>query len=252
MGLLKINLFRLRKSLSSYVVFVSYMLFMLYVTLLKFTIEADTKPIAGSFDKWIETYMSGDIIALFVIIIAAIFVSSEINNGAFKNIYGKETHKYKFMLTKLITLMIYIMIVMVATVALSMIVNVSVDNKLIVESSIGKILGYGFAYFMLYVAIASMAICLATITESNSVTLIVGFLYAMFGHSVLGVIETQLLKIEAIQEFRLSNYTIMGNMYNLNLTSAGTDYIRAIIVSVIVTAAMTVIGSIILGNKDIT
>ncbi len=255
MNLFKMDFYRIRKSLSTYIVLISLILFFCLDFVMMFGAEtshdAEFSAVTNNFSSYFQYLISGDVIAFFIAIISAIFVYNEISSGSIKNIYGKETHKYKLILSKVLVITIFIFVMYMIAVVASMVANLFHDGTLILGTDLSKLLKFALVQFILGIGFCSIVVCMGSILRNNILTIIISLVYCSYGYMIERFIDGQIQKNNAFKEFTLSNYIIMGNLQSINLESSVGDCIRAVIVAFIITVISIFLGGIFLNKSDV-
>lgn len=256
-NLINANLFRLRRSVSTYVVigaFAAFMVFVFSVMLGAQMISSGNPEFAGvaeriTTDGLFQYVINGDVLCMFVAIGTVAFVHGESANGNLKNVYGKVSRKSALVISKTVsTIPMIISFVGIAVIA-SVIASLAYAPHCISFVNSGwPILRFVFVQILLLTAAASLAVCVSVITNSAMVTLIASFLFCEFGISVTSAVTTQLHKFGA---FTFSDYTLLGNLYAITPDSSGIECLRAAAVAVAVIAVTTFIGSRVLARSDV-
>lgn len=254
MKLTKMNLYRLWRMPSTYIIAGAILLFCCFAFTIMFSNGQATSEFANieyNLSSYYEYFVSGDITALFITIISAIFVSSEITSGSIKNIYGKETHKYKLVLSKVMAMFTFSILILAELFIASIMFNLIHDKKLSLGTEIVDLLKYSSLHLILLTAFSSIIICIGTISRNNVITLVIGIIYCTWGYSIETFIDTKLQKIDFLSDITLSLYTIMGNLKTITLSSHSDDYLRAIITSIVIILLTSLASHYYLKNSDV-
>ena len=255
--LINLNLFRLRRSASTYIIIGAFAAFMVMI----FTVMLGSQMIesgkaefsdvssnitAGGLFQYV---IAGDVLCLFVSIGAAVFIHGEVSNGNLKNIYGKVPQKYMLIVSKIAAIfqmiLAFVLIGLIASVVASLVFP---PHSISFGDHVGALVRFALVHMLLLTAAASLTICFNMITRSTMATLIASFLFCQFGIAITSFLTTQIHKFS---EFTLSDYTLLGNMYAITPESTGTECLRAVIVAVVVIAATTMIGAKAISRTDV-
>ena len=251
------NLFRMRRSASTYIVIGAFAAFMAMI----FTVMLGTQMIASGKAEFNEVsqnittgglfqyVISGDVLCLFVAIGTAVFVHGEISNGNLKNIYGKVPQKYMLVASKIAAILplilIFVAIGLISSVAASLIFP---PHSIDFGENAWNLVRFTLTHILMLTAAASLTVCVNMLTQSTMATLIASFLFCQFGIAITSFITEQ---IHRFSEFTLSDYTLLGNMYAITPDSTGTDCLRAAIVSIVIIAATVFVGAHAISHSDI-
>lgn len=255
--LINMNLFRMRRSASTYVIIGAFIAFQI----MAFSVMLGSQMISSGNVEFAEVsqnittgglfqyVISGDVICMFVAIAASVFLHGEITNGNLKNIYGKVSQKSMLVVSKTVAIfpmiLSFIGISLVASVIASLIF---LPQGVSFGDSGYEIIRFTLTHVLLLTAAASLAVCLNVITNSTLVTLIASFLFCQFGIAITGTITEW---IHGFSSFTLSDYTLLGNTYAITINSTGMECLRASIVAIVIIAASTLAGSFALAHSDV-
>lgn len=256
-NLINANLFRLRRSLSTYVVigaFAAFMVFVFSVMLGAQMVSSGNAEFAGvageiTTDRLFEYIITGDVLCMFTAIGTVVFVHGESANGNLKNVYGKVSRKYALVVSKTVSIIPMILsFVGIAGIA-SVIASLAyAPHRISFVNSGWTILRFTLIQILLLTAAASLAVCVCVITNSAMVTIIISFLFCEFGISVTSAVTAQIHKFSA---FTLSDYTLLGNLYAITPDSSGMECLRATAVALVIIVLTTLIGSRVLARSDV-
>lgn len=255
--LIKANLFRMRRSASTYVVIGAFVAFMVMV----FSVMLGSQAISGGNAEFSEVsrnitteglfqyVIAGDVLCLFVAIGTIVFIHGESSNGNLKNIYGKVSRKYALVLSKTAVILPLILIFTGIGLIASMVASLVFSPHCINFGDQGwNLVRFTLTHVLLLLAGASLAVCVNVITNSTMVTLIASFLFCQFGITITATITEW---IHGFSDFTFSNYTLLGNMYAITANSSGLECLRASIVAIVIIAATTFLGSYALERFDV-
>ena len=255
-NLINANLFRLRRSLSTYVVigaFAAFMVFVFSVMLGSQMVSSGNAEFAGvaggiTTDRLFEYIITGDVLCMFTAIGTVVFVHGESANGNLKNVYGKVSRKYALVVSKTVSIIPMILsFVGIAGIA-SVIASLAYAHRIGFANSGWTILRFTLVQILLLTAAASLVVCVSVITNSAMVTIIISFLFCEFGISVTSAVTAQLHKFSA---FTFSDYTLLGNLYAITPDSSGMECLRATAVALVIIVLTTLIGSRVLARSDV-
>lgn len=255
--LINANLFRMRRSASTYIVIGAFAAFMVMV----FTVMLGSQAISSGNAEFnevsrnittgglFEYVIAGDVLCLFVAIGTVVFLHGESSNGNLKNIYGKVSRKYTLVLSKtaviLPLVLSFVGIGLIASVLASL---VFAPHCISFGGHGWNMMRFTLTHVLLLMAAASLVVCVNMITNSTMVTLIASFLFCQFG---IGLTSAITERIHALCDFTFSDYTLLGNMYAITPNSSGLECLRASIVAIVVIVASTLVGAYVLERSDV-
>lgn len=255
--LINMNLFRMRRSASTYVTIGAYAAFLVMV----FTVMLGSRMISSGNAEFAEVsqnvttgglfqyVIGGDVLCMFVAIATTVFLHGEISNGNLKNIYGKVSRKYLLVLSKTAVILPVILAFTGIALGASVIAGLIYSPHCISFGDQGwNLTCFTLTHVVLLLAAASLAVCVNVITNSTMVTLIASFLFCQFGIAVTGTVTEW---IHGFSKFTLSDYTLLGNLYAITPDSTGMECLRASIVAIAVIAVTTFISTCVLERRDV-
>lgn len=255
--LINANLFRMRRSASTYIVIGAFAAFMVMI----FSVMLGSQAISSGNAEFSEVsrnitteglfqyVIAGDVLCLFVAIGTVVFIHGESSNGNLKNLYGKVSRKYALVLSKTAVILPLILIFVGIGLAASMMASLVFAPHSISFGGHGwSVVRFTLTHVLLLLAAASLAVCVNVITNSTMVTLIASFLFCQFGIAITSTITE---RIHAFCDFTLSDYTLLGNMYAITPSSSGLECLRASVVAIVIIAAATLVGAYFLERSDV-
>lgn len=253
-NLIRMETYRFRKSIASLVILLSATLFMVLVfyLMLASTNTTDELSVASNTIMNYYQYMiQGDVLALFIVIFGVVFFSSENSSGFIKNTYGKESKKYKFLLSKLAVITLFTLILF-AIAFMICIVGQQISNHAIVfGSNWGGFIRFIAIQFVLEIGFGAIVICLVSLVKNNIATTIVGIIYVMYGDAIYSLLDEKIQKLFHLSNFKLSNYVVFGNLYSINMNSSAKSCLRAFIVALFIGILSIEVSNIVLKKSDI-
>lgn len=253
-NLIKMETYRFRKSIASLVILLSATLFMILVFYLMLASTNTTNELAVT-GKTIMNYyqymIQGDVLALFIVIFGVGFFSSENSSGFIKNTYGKESKKYKFLLSKLAVITLFTFMLFAIAFVICIVGQQISNHTIVFGSNWGEFIRFIAIQFILEIGFGAIVICLVTLIKSNIATTIIGILYVMYGDVIYSLIDVKVQKLFHLSNFKLSNYVVFGNLYSINIDSSAKSCLRALIVTAIIGILSIEISNIVLKKSDI-
>ena len=238
--LINANLFRMRRSASTYIVIGAFVAFMVMV----FSVMLGSQAISSGNAEFTEVsrnittaglfqyVIGGDVLCMFVAIGTVVFIHGESSNGNLKNIYGKVSQKYALVLSKTATILPLILAFVGIGFFASMMASLVFPPHGISFGAQGfPIVRFTLTHILLQMAAASLTVCVNVITNSTMATLIASFLFCQCGIAITSTITEW---IHGFCSFTLSNYTLLGNMYAITPDSTGMECLRALIVAIVI------------------
>lgn len=190
---------------------------------------------------------------VFLIVFAALFLIAPYQNGYIRNFIGSYRCRVPFILAEFITVTLYAFLAFVVSfLVLAGGCTLIREGQFYLQDVAGvlKLLAIHLYAHMSFLAIVLL---IATATRSLAATLIIPLLYTTLFHKFIsGSLTTILDKAFTLPaDFHVANYTILGNINQLQW-DAGHDVIgRTLIVATVTLLLALTCSSLALGKKDI-
>lgn len=204
----------------------------------------------GTIPNFLEYYLAdiaSGIVLVFLIIGSVLFVNREAKSGFVKNIVTQTKYRVNIYISKLITLIIYV-------VASLIIYGVAEYIMLMIYYKGDMTFGIAFfddfivrflLFVLLYVAFISGITMLTTITKSTTLGITIGMLVVMGGASIIYTFIYNKL------DFDITKYTITNNINNLNMMTSSNDLLKIFFVGIGFTIVYNLIAMIFFTKKDV-
>lgn len=264
LNVLKMDLFRLKRSKSFYVtIIISIAMAAFVIWAMKYTADnySDNSSSNGavtvsmddtpdSIDDYIDGIFNGNYTILFVVIFIVIFCNAEVKNGYIKNVASIVSDKYKTVTSKIIMLIIYVLAIYAALLATILIACYAFLDITNVDSlgNIAKMLGTGI---LMNISLGSLVVMFFTVVGKSMIVMPSSIVYVLMGQNIFQLIKLFTKKVLSLDSFDAFEYTNLGNM---NFVSIGADcetYVRALIVGVVVFVISYIVAVIAINKKDI-
>lgn len=252
MGLLKMDMYRMRKSRFTYVIFAVLMLFFVLECLVLFGVQDYTAP-AGSLSvmECSQFMIKADIIIMFIMFFAVRFVSTEFSSGFIKNVYGRETRKVKLFLSKVGVVAIYTAVIFAAVLMISVLGQFFFNHEVVFGDAGAGYVRFLLVQYLMHVAFGTAILCIATVLQNSAASMIIGILYITLGRWIYMLLDQKVQDILGLSDFNLSDYVVFGNLALIDLDSRAGACIRASVVSVVFFVIAVFIGQLVLRKRDV-
>ena len=270
-NVLKMELFRFRKSKCIYIILIALSVMFLFGIVIDSTqsngsaVVRDEK--INNVELYVEDYdqtytvqytekfemlvssFSGNIVAMSIIIFAGFFAGSYRKNKFEKNIVGLIGKRQTLVISNIIICAIYSMIIMCVTLIVSLIgyhiLYPNYENMPAGDPAV--FVKFLITYYILLNSVAIIMSCFVQVIGNQIVAIIVGLIYG--SGIVYGIIDLmgQVLKLEG---FSIEKYVPLGILYNLSIHEQ-SNYGFAIIIGVFFSVIAVIINIIIKNNHDI-
>lgn len=194
--------------------------------------------------------LHGKFIALFMVIFAVMFSSSDISSGYIKNIGGQMKNRGNLILSKAVALFVYTVLTMI----FYLVIQIVVQTVCFPEFQIGSVKNlatYAATQTILHYALLLICMAVAIITRNKVFSMTFAVLLCM---NVMVVLYSTVDKVIAklgIEDFNLIQYTVTGRMALLEISPSAEGCIKALLVAAIFGAAVTILSGQIFRKRDI-
>jgi ABC-2 type transport system permease protein len=185
---------------------------------------------------------------LFMAIIISLFVASEYSHGTMKNLVSKGFSKHHIYFSKIITMVTasYILLLL-------MFLSGTVSGA-IVAGQLGAINGNVFmllgVQFLLHTAVVSFIVLISNVARNSGGAVAVNVALSMLP---VGLLLYQALEMLFRNKIRFTEFSLAYNIsiFSPHISIAGSDILRAVIVSVVVFAVTTALGITAFRKMDV-
>lgn len=197
---------------------------------------------------FVAQIFGGNILILFVAILASLFVTSEYSYGTIKNLVAKGFSRISIYMSKLITVWIAILIMQLVLVVITFITSAIIfGTGAITSEIIIQVLGMILIQLLLHMAIGSICTMVAMNLKHSAGTMALNIIMITMTSSIIGLIDILLP-----EGMKISDYLITTNISKMAVLDAeNIAVIKSIGVAVIYTIASTAIGTVIFRKLDI-
>lgn len=242
-NMLSMDLYRFRKTKSAYIiylVFIAMMAMVLFV--LKSSASFSNSALVPEVNSIVVYLLKGNSTIFLLVIFVAMFINAELNSGYIKNIMGDVPKKSNYVASKCIIYMIYSAF-FILTGFLAAVIGAKILGYT-EWGNIGKTLSYLGVMYLLNISFCFLMAFITILVRNSAASTSIGVIYTLLVASLIYTIINYLVgKIPGAEEFNIAEYTVYGNMSIISTSSTTGDFIRAIIVAVIV-GALAIFGSI--------
>lgn len=207
-------------------------------------------PFSDGLSYGVSSFSDGNV-HLFIAIFTAIFITTEFVHGTMKNAVSKGFSRTHIYLSKLITMVIAILIMLFvnfifSTIAATFILgNFGEITGILIGNSL-KIIGIEL---LLHIALTSVFVMIAMIIRNNAATIAINIIGVLSFVSLIYIALEYLFK----KTIEFSKFSLLSNIrfYYLNTTAIGTDYLRSFLVGLIFFGLTTALGILAFRRMDV-
>ena len=206
--------------------------------------EENVIPISELFMRNIQS----KVILMFQTVFVVLFIGDEIRNNFQKNLSALFPKKIQQIIGKIFTISVFCAMLFFLNFVVMML-SFYIHEGYIVMTDIVSFIKYMVMEYILYVAYSIAIMFVTYLIRNSAVCLLIGLLEAA---GILQFVDVLLQSVGVLaKSSSIMKYIVSGNVVLLSINSSNAEYARAI-VTVIVFAALTVIGTLnILEKKDI-
>lgn len=278
LNILKMDLFRMFKTKSLWIIWMIMSLLIVATTYLGYTEMKDEQVQAESYEASAEgeevtnlgmsvtiptapgaevtvfdlvfANLRGKFIALFIVIFAVLFSTADITSGYIKNIGGQVRTRSHLILSKALVLFLYTVLTLGVFVLVQAVSN-QIFFGYVRWGDTAQFFQYMGSEVLLHYALALICMTIAVAVRNNVFSMIVSVLLCMNVMTILySFVDKAAAKMGA-GNFQLLNYTVTGKMSLLPMEITGQESLGAVCVAAAFTIAMIVFGSIVFEKRDI-
>ena len=195
--------------------------------------------------------ISAKFLALFLLIFAVIFSTEDIQSGYVKNIAGQVKNRGHLILSKAISLMLFVVITLFGTILVQILSNFFIWGK-IELGNFSDFFSYMGTQVVLHYAFVLIAMAISIILKNNVLSMIIVICLSMNIATIFYSGIDKLIEKLGISRFHLLDYTITGKIAMLPMEITSKDCIESIRVSIIFIIVSVVITELIFKKRDIS
>ena len=192
----------------------------------------------------------GKFYALFLVIFAVLFSTADISSGYIKNIGCQVRNRGSLIFSRSIALSVFTVLTMAGAFLFQAAANCIVFGKL--EWGNAKaILSYFVAELALHYALVLICMAIAIILKNNVISMGIAVCLTMNVMTIVyGVVNSAIQKI-GIQNFQIYKYTITGKLSLLPMNPSGNECLAAFGVAMVFIVIMISASSVVFQKRDI-
>ena len=192
----------------------------------------------------------GKLYALLLVIFTVLFSTADISSGYIKNIGGQVRNRGTLISSRAIALAVFT----VLTMAGAFLFQAAANGIFFGELEWGNtkaILSYFVTELALHYALVLICMAIAIILKNNVISMVIAVCLSMnVMNIVYGVINSAIQKI-GIQNFQIYKYTITGKLSLLPMNPSGNECLAAFGVEIVFIVMMISVSSVVFQKRDI-
>lgn len=192
----------------------------------------------------------GKFYALFLVIFAVLFSTADISSGYIKNIGGQVGNRGSLIFSRSIALSVFTVLTMTGAFLFQAAANCIVFGEL-EWGNTKAILSYFVTELALHYALVLICMAIAIILKNNVISMVIAVCLSMNVMTIVyGVINSAIQKI-GIQNFQIYKYTITGKLSLLPMNPSGNECLAAFGVAIVFIVMMISVSSVVFQKRDI-
>ena len=192
----------------------------------------------------------GKLYALLLVIFTVLFSTADISSGYIKNIGGQVGNRGSLIFSRSIALSVFTVLTMTGAFLFQAAVNCIVFGKL-EWGNTKAILSYFVAELALHYALVLICMAIAIILKNNVISMVIAVCLTMNVMTIVyGVVNSAIQKI-GIQNFQIYKYTITGKLSLLPMNPSGNECLAAFGVAMVFIVMMISVSSVVFQKRDI-
>lgn len=192
----------------------------------------------------------GKLYALLLVIFTVLFSTADISSGYIKNIGGQIINRGTLIFSRAIALAVFT----VLTMAGAFLFQAAANGIFFGELEWGNtkaILSYFVTELALHYALVLICMAIAIILKNNVISMVIAVCLSMNVMTIVyGVINSVIQKI-GIQNFQIYKYTITGKLSLLPMNPSGNECLAAFGVAIVFIVMMISVSSVVFQKRDI-
>ena len=192
----------------------------------------------------------GKLYALLLVIFTVLFSTADISSGYIKNIGGQVRNRGTLISSRAIALAVFT----VLTMAGAFLFQAAANGIFFGELEWGNtkaILSYFVTELALHYALVLICMAIAIILKNNVISMVIAVCLTMNVMTIVyGVVNSAIQKI-GIQNFQIYKYTITGKLSLLSMNPSGNECLAAFGVAMVFIVMMISVSSVVFQKRDI-
>ena len=192
----------------------------------------------------------GKLYALLLVIFTVLFSTADISSGYIKNIGGQVGNRGSLIFSRSIALSVFSVLTMTGAFLFQAAANCIVFGEL-EWGNTKVILSYFVAELALHYALVLICMAIAIILKNNVISMVIAVCLTMNVMTIVyGVVNSAIQKI-GIQNFQIYKYTITGKLSLLPMNPSGNECLAAFGVAIVFIVMMISVSSVVFQKRDI-
>ena len=192
----------------------------------------------------------GKLYALLLVIFTVLFSTADISSGYIKNIGGQVGNRGSLIFSRSIALSVFTVLTMTGAFLFQAAANCIVFGEL-EWGNTKAILSYFVAELALHYALVLICMAIAIILKNNVISMVIAVCLTMNVMTIVyGVVNSAIQKI-GIQNFQIYKYTITGKLSLLPMNPSGNECLAAFGVAIVFIVIMISVSSVVFQKRDI-
>lgn len=194
--------------------------------------------------------VQGKIIALFLVIFTVLFATADINNGYIKNIGGQVKNRGNLVYSKIICMFLYSIISMVLALAAQMLANKLAFGSMAI-GNIHHLIFYLGIQTLLHFALIVVVLSIAILIRNNVFSMIFAVCLCMNAMVVVYGVLDNLFHKAGVKNFNTFEYTVSGKIFLLPMEIDAKIGANAMIIAVVYILGFGLLSSTVFRKRDI-
>ena len=192
----------------------------------------------------------GKFYALFMVIFSVIFSTADISSDYIKNIAGQVSKRAMLIVSREVALAVFTVITFAGAFALQIVFSRIAFGEILIGMEDNSLL-YLLTQLVLHYAIVVICMAAAVIVKNNVVSMIFAVCLTMNVMSIVYSGINNIVESLGVKNFQVYRYTVTGEIPLLIANPAIKECLMALGVAVVFILVMTAAGSIIFQKRDI-
>ena len=192
----------------------------------------------------------GKLYALLLVIFTVLFSTADISSGYIKNIGSQVRNRGTLIFSRAIALAVFT----VLTMAGAFLFQAAANGIFFGELEWGNtkaILSYFVTELALHYALVLICMAIAIILKNNVISMVIAVCLSMNVMTIVYVVINSVIQKIGIQNFQIYKYTITGKLSLLPMNPSGNECLAAFGVAIVFIVMMISVSSVVFQKRDI-
>lgn len=194
--------------------------------------------------------IKGKAVAVFMIIFTILYSTADVTSGFVKNIAGQVKNRGLIVCAKAVCLFLYTVLTMMLFFIVQAVANKLFFHEVILGDKRTFAL-YFLLQTILHFALLMIVMCIALVVRNNVVSIVIGICLCMNALIIFYSFIDRMLAKVGLENFHMINYTVSGKITLLGTEITSEMAVTSLLVGFAFVAAAVCLGSFVFKKRDI-